>query len=129
LLPSAIEWPKPAAISDQFHVYLVPAGSVFAMGRNRFRLTFLFGLSGAGLGVGVINVRRIIIGLAVVVVVIAVLGGIGFLVWTSNPYPPMPQALDALKSDSQVNVSTSPWLVFEPHASQATMGFIFYRAG
>jgi hypothetical protein len=73
--------------------------------------------------------RRLIIGLGVGIVVVAVLGGIGFLVWTSNPYQPMPQALDALKSDSQVDVSTSPWLVFQPHASQATTGFIFYPGG
>lgn len=73
--------------------------------------------------------RRVIIGLVIAVVALLVIGTVGFLVVTSNPSQPMPQALDALKSDSQVDVSTTPWFVFKPRTSDATTGFIFYPGG
>lgn len=73
--------------------------------------------------------RKIIIGVLIAVVTLLVIGVGGFLVWTSNPYPPMPQALEALKSDSQVQVQTDTWLVFRPRVSEPTTGFIFYPGG
>ncbi|MBI5031454.1 MAG: alpha/beta hydrolase [Chloroflexi bacterium] len=73
--------------------------------------------------------RRVVIGGLTALVVLLVVGVGGLLVWTSNPYQPMPQALDALKSDSQVEVSNSPWLVFKSRASEPTTGFIFYPGG
>ena len=73
--------------------------------------------------------KRIIIGVLIALVALVAVGVVGFLVWTSNPYQPMPQALEALKSDSQVEVSNSPWLVFKSRGSEPTTGFIFYPGG
>jgi hypothetical protein len=73
--------------------------------------------------------KRIIIGVLIAIVALIVVGVIGFLVWTSNPYQPMPYALEALKSDSQVEMLNSPWLVFKSRGSEPTTGFIFYPGG
>jgi hypothetical protein len=70
--------------------------------------------------------RRVFIGIAIMFVALVVLSVGGFFVWVSNPYQPMPQALDALKSDSQVDVQTDGWLVFRPQAQEPTTGFILY---
>jgi dienelactone hydrolase len=77
----------------------------------------------------VYKMRRILLGVLIAIAVVLVIGLIGFIVWTSNPYQPMPQALDALKSDSQVEVQTDTWLVFRPRGSEPTTGFIFYPGG
>ena len=42
---------------------------------------------------------------------------------------PMPEALAALESDDQVTVTTGPWLVFMPAASQPAAGLIIYPGG
>ena len=73
--------------------------------------------------------QRVFIGIAVVIAALVVLGVGGFYVWTSNSYQPMPQALEALYSDSQVNVQTNKWLVFHPQAQEPTTGLIFYPGG
>ena len=41
----------------------------------------------------------------------------------------MPEALAALQSDSQVKVTTDPWLVFQPTQSTPTTGLIIYPGG
>ena len=53
----------------------------------------------------------------------------GFVVWAETPPSPMQQAYDAAKSDANVTVSQSQWLVFEPEATNYTTGFIFYPGG
>src|SRR5512136_423216 len=53
----------------------------------------------------------------------------GFVVWAETPPSPMPQAYDALKSDSAVMVSTGNWLVFNPLSTNASTGFIIYPGG
>ena len=60
----------------------------------------------------------ILIGLAAVSVMLA-----------TRAAEPMPQALAAMQSDSQVDVSNNSWLVFKPHATDPTTGFIFYPGG
>jgi hypothetical protein len=60
---------------------------------------------------------------------VLVLFGAGFVVWGETPAQPMPQALAALNSDAQVNVSSGQWLVFTPSASEPTTGFIIYPGG
>jgi pimeloyl-ACP methyl ester carboxylesterase len=52
-----------------------------------------------------------------------------FVVWGETPARPMPEALAALQSDTQVTVNTGKWLVFTPAASQPTTGFIIYPGG
>lgn len=53
----------------------------------------------------------------------------GFLIWAETPPSPMPEAYDALKSDSSVTVSISNWLVFTPVSSNVSTGFIIYPGG
>ena len=54
---------------------------------------------------------------------------IGFIAWGLIIPAPMPEALAALESDSQVTVTTEPWLVFQPTQSTPTTGFIIYPGG
>lgn len=54
----------------------------------------------------------------------------GILYWTSSTLPPSPEALAALQSGSTVLVTQSDGLiVFQPAASPASTGFIFYPGG
>ena len=73
--------------------------------------------------------RRIIIGVLVAIIAMVVIGTVGFLAWTSNPYQPMPEAIAALQSDSIVQIQNESWLVFKSRASEPTTGFIFYPGG
>lgn len=58
------------------------------------------------------------------------LAAIGFYAWAELIPAPMPEALQALVPDPQVQVSTSPWLTFFPANSPSpTTGFIFYPGG
>jgi hypothetical protein len=54
---------------------------------------------------------------------------VGFAAWGSIIPAPMPEALAALQSDGQVNVTTEPWLVFQPTQSTPTTGLIIYPGG
>lgn len=60
---------------------------------------------------------------------LVVLSGLGFLVWANNSLPAMPQALEALRSDEQVQVDRSSWIVFSPAGQNPTVGVIFYPGG
>src|SRR5512137_3069214 len=53
----------------------------------------------------------------------------GFVIWAETPPSPMPEAYDALKSDSLVKVSIGNWLVFAPVSSNSSTGFIIYPGG
>ena len=65
----------------------------------------------------------------IVVFAILVVAAVGFVIWAETPLGPMSEALDALKSDSRVSVSTGDWLVFQPTNSTTHTGFIFYPGG
>ena len=54
---------------------------------------------------------------------------IGFVVWASTPARPMPEALAALQSDSQVQVETEGWLIFHPVGEDPAVGLILYPGG
>ena len=71
--------------------------------------------------------RRYKILIVVLVAILVVFSG--FIIWAETPPSPMQQAYDALKSDTNVNVSQGQWLVFEPKATNYTTGFIFYPGG
>lgn len=71
--------------------------------------------------------RRFKVLLGILLVVLVVL--VGFVVWAETPPSPMPEAFDALKSDSLVNVSSGGWLVFAPVSANASTGFIIYPGG
>jgi hypothetical protein len=70
-------------------------------------------------------IKRILLGL----VIVAVLISFGFVVWAETPLGPAPEALAALKSDSQVTVTTDKFITFQPANTQPTTGFIFYPGG
>jgi pimeloyl-ACP methyl ester carboxylesterase len=55
--------------------------------------------------------------------------GLIFVAWATLIPAPMPQALDALRTDAQVEVQTAPWLVFRPRGGEPTIGLIFYPGG
>ena len=60
--------------------------------------------------------------LALLLIVVA-----GFVGWASFPLGPGEASLNALRSDSSVEVETSrDWIVFQPTSQTASTGFIFY---
>lgn len=52
-----------------------------------------------------------------------------FVVWANTGPKAMPEALDAMRSDGEVQVDTEPWLVFRPVDVETKTGFIFYPGG
>ena len=68
---------------------------------------------------------KIIIGILLAVTIVLV----GFVVWAETPPAPMLETYDALEPDSEVIVSTSDWLVFQPVISNKSVGFIIYPGG
>jgi hypothetical protein len=62
-----------------------------------------------------------------ILILVVVLGG--FVIWAQTPLGPMPQALDALHSNAQVQVESSVWWVFRPTQAQPVSGVIIYPGG
>ena len=54
---------------------------------------------------------------------------VGFVVWAETPPSPMLEAYEALESDSEVIVTTTNWIAFEPVISSKNVGFIIYPGG
>jgi hypothetical protein len=70
--------------------------------------------------------KRILLGIVVVFVV----GALGFVIWAEDAYQPNNVAMQALKSDAQVTVTQRHgFITFEPAAQRTTTGFIFYPGG
>jgi dienelactone hydrolase len=68
------------------------------------------------------------IGIILLVVILA--GGAGFVIWAENALGPEQTALDALKSGAGVTVSQkNGYTVFQPDSPGSTTGFIFYPGG
>jgi hypothetical protein len=65
----------------------------------------------------------------VIVVGIVLFAVIGFIVWGMIIPEPMPEALSAMQSDSQVIVTSDPWITFQPADQSATTGLIIYPGG
>jgi pimeloyl-ACP methyl ester carboxylesterase len=72
---------------------------------------------------------KIIKRIALVLVIVVALLSIGFVVWAETPLGPAPEALAALKSDSQVTVTTNDFITFKPSNLQPSTAFIFYPGG
>ena len=60
---------------------------------------------------------------------VLVMGIAGFVAWAEMAAPPMAEAVAALETDSKIQVTTEPWLVFTPQNVQPTTGLIFYPGG
>ena len=73
---------------------------------------------------GILKKRWWLVFLGVLLAVI-----IGFIAWGLIIPAPMPDALAALQSNAQVNVSTKSWLVFQPNQVTPTTGLIIYPGG
>ena len=65
----------------------------------------------------------------VVLIGAVLLAVIGLIAWGMIIPEPMPEALAALQSDSQVIVSSDPWITFQPADQTATTGLIIYPGG
>ena len=63
-------------------------------------------------------------GLVVLVVIIVIVSS--FLVWALTPRGPMEEALEALESDDEVQVSSDERYTFRPVEQEAEVGFIIY---
>ena len=72
------------------------------------------------------NKKKILIGIIILIPLIAL---IGFTMWAYTPLGPMPEALDAMQSISDVNVDTSDWIMFSPLGDIPKTGLIFYPGG
>ncbi len=70
-------------------------------------------------------IKRIFFALVSALVVTVV----GFVIWAETPLGPAPEALAAIKSDSQVAVTTENFTTFKPVNVQPTTAFIFYPGG
>jgi pimeloyl-ACP methyl ester carboxylesterase len=69
--------------------------------------------------------RKIKIILSILIIIpLAVLAG--FLIWAYTPLGPMSEALLALQSNGNANVSTNNWIVFQPSNMSTSTGFILY---
>ncbi len=49
--------------------------------------------------------------------------------WATYARPPLPDAIEALRSDELVQVTEEPWLTFAPGGSPPITGFVFYPGG
>ncbi len=63
------------------------------------------------------------------ILAIPLLAAGGFVVWAEMTPSPMPQALVALQSDSQVEVTADRWLIFRPVNRKPRTGLIMYPGG
>ena len=86
---------------------------------------FFTGLSPISEGFSMRLFKRPLLILAIVFLITVV----GFVVWASNPLGPMPEALEAMQSDSQVQVTEDRWITFQPAGMQPDTGLVIYPGG
>ena len=67
----------------------------------------------------------ILIALAIILMGLLIWG----ISWATFARPPLPEAEAALESDSLVEVTDEPWLVFDPAGGDEQTGLIFYPGG
>lgn len=64
-----------------------------------------------------------------VILLVPLMAAAGFVLWASTPLGPMPEALQALNSDAQVQVTSGEWYAFIPIDHSPDMGVILYPGG
>jgi predicted esterase len=78
------------------------------------------------------KIRRWLIRIGLSIVLLLIVGIVGFVAWGSNPYPPSAEALAALQSDAAVIVTNSAnQISFVPAnpARPPVVGLIYYPGG
>lgn len=74
--------------------------------------------------------KRIIRWVLIILVILLIVAGGGFLGWAKlSTARPQPEAMTALASTDEVEVSSDKWLVFAPKHTTPSTGFIFYPGG
>ena len=74
--------------------------------------------------------KKIIRWALIVLVILLIVAAGGFLGWAKlSTARPQPEAMAALASTNEVEVSTDKWLVFAPKQTTPDTGFIFYPGG
>ena len=63
------------------------------------------------------------------VLALIIIFGAAFIIWSSTPLKPMLEALAALQSDADVQVTSDGLTVFTPLGKQPSAGLIFYPGG
>ena len=69
--------------------------------------------------------KRILLGIMILLLALMA----GFTIWAYTPLGPMPEAVAALQSDDQVQVTQGPWLTFQPVGTEPVAGLVFYPGG
>jgi dienelactone hydrolase len=72
------------------------------------------------------KILRWLLAFFLIIVLGALFWGVG---WATYARPPLPEAVEALVSNDQVNVTQEPWLTFTPNSDASNTGFIFYPGG
>jgi pimeloyl-ACP methyl ester carboxylesterase len=69
---------------------------------------------------------RIVAGVLLIVFLLAVAG---FVIWAETPLGPMPEALQALKTDDTVRVESDSFITFWPQNQEPVSGVVLYPGG
>lgn len=69
--------------------------------------------------------KRVLLGLLIVIIV----GMLGFVIWAKTPLRAAPEALSALESDSNITVTMGSYITFKPANMEPTTAFVFYPGG
>lgn len=70
-------------------------------------------------------ITRIVLSLLILLMI----GTVGFVWWGSHPLEAMPAALKALESDDRVIVDANQWITFSPQKGSPDLGVILYPGG
>jgi hypothetical protein len=77
-----------------------------------------------------ILIKKIILWILIILIILTVIIVGGVIIWTNlSTAEPMPDALAALQSNDEVEVTNDEWLIFTPKQTVPTTGFIFYPGG
>jgi pimeloyl-ACP methyl ester carboxylesterase len=74
--------------------------------------------------------KKVLKWIGIILLVVILAGGAGFVIWAENALGPQQIALDALKSGAGVTISQkNGYTVFQPDNQDSGTGFIFYPGG
>ena len=74
--------------------------------------------------------KKLVVRAALAILILLVVFGVGFVAFVRlKTASPEPEALAAMESTTDVEVTTGDWLVFAPRDAEPTTGFIIYPGG